>query len=95
MPSHPAYSNPSSVVNQATQFIVNQFDSEDVAGILDLEKVVVRMYEASLLAAPPIHLPLGQDCIKRARDHMKSVAEEITAYESWSEGLELQSVIST
>ena len=88
LPTHPAYSEPSSVVNQAKEFIAAQF-AEDAKGILNMDKVVERFFEATKLESPPLRLPLGHVGIKRIRDHMKLVAENIDSYESWSDGLDV------
>ena len=74
-------------MNLSKQFVLDQF-KENASGVLSMDKVVARVFEATLLDSPPLRLPLGQAGIDRARAQMKLVADNIDSYESWSAGLD-------
>jgi hypothetical protein len=86
LPPHPAYTDPAGVPARTRDFL----DAITVPGKLhmsNLGKMVDRIYEASLLARPPLRLFLGKDTLDGVRSQRKLVGADLEAYASWSEEL--------
>ena len=86
MPPHPAYMYPDGSAAKARAFL----DALPVPGQLrlgDVRKAVTRIIELSRLPEPPMRLFLGQDALATAQLQLKFVADDLKAYESWSEDL--------
>ena len=54
----------------------------------DPMKGVQRIFNLSLLDDPPFRFPLGKDAIDAIRTEVKHIEEDVTKYETWSNGLE-------
>lgn len=83
--THPAYSSPTLPSNGIRKFLTDGA-SEGLGG--DPAKAVQRIYDLSVLSSPPLRFVVGKDAITSARDEIKSIEEDVTKYESWSEGLD-------
>ncbi|KAI0925057.1 hypothetical protein AcV7_005194 [Taiwanofungus camphoratus] len=81
VPPHPAYTKPSSVPAVARRALYN---NSQYPG--DADTAVKVMYRLTLLSAPPLHFPLGKDCIAEVRRKTTSLLADTDRYESWSEG---------
>ena len=57
----------------------------------DPAKAVQRIYELSLLSDPPLRLPLGKICIAGIKAQLRAIEQDLTKYETWSDGLEYSS----
>ena len=53
----------------------------------DVRKVIVKIYEASLLQDPPTRLVLGTEANEKVKAQAEKLAKEVEAFESWSEDL--------
>ncbi|KAI0775580.1 NAD-P-binding protein [Trametes elegans] len=82
-PAHPAYSNPAL---PSSQFRANK-DNLPIKG--DPRKAMQVVYDVAGFADPPLHLPLGKDCIAHARKRFEAFLEETKKYEYLSENLDV------
>ena len=85
LPPHPAYTYPDGEPTKARAYL----DALPIQGqslrLGDTNKAIPRIIELSMLHNPPLRLLLGKDCLAMARTQIKHVANDLEAYESWSE----------
>jgi hypothetical protein len=55
--------------------------------LCDVEKGIPKMFELTRLPAPPLRLILGPDAVVGVRKQLKLVADDLAAYEAWSDDL--------
>jgi hypothetical protein len=53
----------------------------------DVNKLIPKLFELTRLSAPPQKLILGLDGVTLTRQQLKLVADDLAAYEAWSEDL--------
>lgn len=91
VPQHPAYANPAlPVYNFRGAFLKSggqEVDTSKDLAPVDASRAVAKIIELSRLPSPPLHFPLGKDAIAAVREKVKTLTEEIDAYESWSDDL--------
>ncbi|KAI0925056.1 hypothetical protein AcW2_005752 [Taiwanofungus camphoratus] len=80
---HPAYMKPGTV-----PVVTRQHMLSDSIYIGSAEKATQAIYRLALLPDPPLHFPLGMDCLAIVRRKTQSLLADIGQYESWSEGME-------
>jgi len=83
---HPAYENSSSPM---MQYMRQWHASPQLDG--DPKKICVMIDRIAHLEDPPMRVPLLQSAISEARRKVKRVQEEVERFESWSEGLDVDS----
>ncbi|CAL1712886.1 unnamed protein product [Somion occarium] len=81
--SHPAYTKPTLLSN-----IIRAITHDKNLKQGDASKGVEKIYTLSLLPEPPFRLPLGKDALEMVREEANSILEDVSKYESWSEGLD-------
>ena len=80
---HPAYCRPTLPGTIAR----NQLAPANFIPEGDPKKAIEKVYELSQLEDPPLHLPLGRDCVEGIKKQLASVSEEVHTYEHWSQHL--------
>ena len=83
VPLHPAYENSPSA--ELRKSVNEDFLNAAPAAI----EAAQRFYSLSLLAKPPLHLPLGKLAIKMATEHYTEGLAETKQYADWSEPLSM------
>lgn len=53
----------------------------------DTAKGAQKIYELTLLANPPIHMPLGKDSVGFIREYAAELTKTVEEYASWSDKL--------
>ena len=85
LPPPPPYTGP----NLASKSLRDQVASSlHTSG--DPDKAVKKFYELAHLADPPLRFLIGKDAITNSRAQLKGIEGDVSKYESWSEGLELE-----
>ncbi|EIW52650.1 NAD-P-binding protein [Trametes versicolor FP-101664 SS1] len=91
VPQHPAYANPAlPVYNFRGAFLKSggqEVDTSKDLAPVDASRAVAKIIALSRLPSPPLHFPLGKDAVAAVREKVKTLTEEIDAYESWSDDL--------
>ncbi|CAL1703540.1 unnamed protein product [Somion occarium] len=83
-PIHPAYTNPTLPGTIFRAFLAS---GKEIGS--DTAQGVEKIYELACLSEPPMRLALGIDAIRDIRAELKGVEADVGKYESWSEGLVL------
>ncbi|OSC98584.1 NAD-P-binding protein, partial [Trametes coccinea BRFM310] len=92
-PQHPAYNTPASPAYHARRAFLKGAGKETSAATdadlhpADPSKAVTKIIEMSMLPSPPLRFPVGLDAVAAIRGKVKSLAEDIDGYASWSEDL--------
>jgi len=86
-PSHPAYDKPTLRVAAARKWPEG---NPVVRG--DATRRVEIIYRIAALPEPPLHFPMGKDCVQSVKGKITRLQTEIDEYESWSRGLDRDAV---
>jgi len=86
-PAHPAYDGSTLPVAAARKWL-----EEDLAVRGDATRGVEIIYRIAALPEPPLHFPMGKDCVQSVTGKITRLQTEIDEYESWSEGLDRDAV---
>jgi len=82
MSPHPAYVHSKSPVNALREYIKEGLPAADA------RKGVEVIYKVAQLQDPPLHFPLGKDCVAAVRRKIAALQANTDKYEAWSDGLD-------
>ncbi|RDX45561.1 NAD(P)-binding protein [Lentinus brumalis] len=87
-PQHPAYANPASITSMIRKSLQAETgDFARMSQLSDTAKGAQKIYELTLLANPPIHMPLGKDSVGFIREYAAELTKTVEEYASWSDKL--------
>ena len=80
-PAHEAYQKPTLITNIAREYIVKGVPAADAS------KAVEKIFELSLLGAPPLRLVLGKGAVKQVKAKAAEMLKNADEFEDWSKDL--------
>ncbi|RDX45922.1 NAD(P)-binding protein [Lentinus brumalis] len=87
LPQPPAYAgdtSPTSIMRK----MLDQIKSDDGGRKKSPAKAAQRIFDLSQLPDPPLHFPLGHDCIHTLKGQIAQLTKAVEEYASWCDGLE-------
>ena len=89
-PQHSAYAGDDSFTSAVRKSLAQVSRTDERAYGLeqqDTKKGVEKIYQLTLLPAPPLHFPLGLDALKWIREQIEELTNDVEGYAHWSVGL--------
>ena len=85
LPPAAGYEDPNTPAAVGRRIIADALSPATKQG--NLNKVIEKVYDLSLLEKPPLRLIIGEDSLSVVRSHLKNMSQELEEHAMWSEGV--------